>query len=484
MQFIDEAVIHVKAGDGGNGSAAFRREDGVPHGGPSGGDGGDGGSIILVADPQLSSLLDYKYRRHYTADRGEHGRNKDQYGAAGEDLVLRVPVGTVVIIHDPDAPRQGRKIGRAGRTGRAVPARAENELADASGDELDEPAAPARARARAANDAGDAAAAVDADAADAAVAADAGDAVAAADAGDAAAAADADNAGDADAGDAAADAGDAAADAGDAAADDGDADAADGDAGDDGDAGEGAERTEVLLADLAEVGARFVLAKGGVGGRGNIHFKTPWNQAPRTAEPGTLGEERTVRLELKLLADVGLLGYPNVGKSTFISRVSRARPKVADYPFTTLVPNLGVVQLSDERNFVIADIPGLIEGASEGVGLGHQFLRHVERCRVLLHIVEATFTTGPERTPLADFDVINRELARYAPALADKPQVVVLNKIDATASEDIDVYRRTFSERGVELLTISAATGAGITAVLEQLWSHLHPSPQRRSREK
>ncbi|HEX4416339.1 MAG TPA: Obg family GTPase CgtA [Kofleriaceae bacterium] len=227
-----------------------------------------------------------------------------------------------------------------------------------------------------------------------------------------------------------------------------------------------------------------MLAKGGVGGRGNIHFKTPWNQAPRTAEPGTLGEERTVRLELKLLADVGLLGYPNVGKSTFISRVSRARPKVADYPFTTLVPNLGVVQLSDERNFVIADIPGLIEGASEGVGLGHQFLRHVERCRVLLHIVEATFTTGPERTPLADFDVINRELGRYAPALADKPQVVVLNKIDATASEDIDVYRRTFSERGVELLTISAATGAGITAVLEQLWSHLHPSPQRRSREK
>jgi len=346
MQFIDEAVIHVKAGDGGNGSAAFRREDGVPRGGPSGGDGGNGGSIIVIADPQLSSLLDYKYKRHYSADRGEHGRNKDQYGAAGKDLVLRVPVGTVILSQVAAA-------------------------ADGAGD----------------------------------------DAVG-------------------------------------------------------------------LLADLAEAGARFVLAQGGVGGRGNIHFKTPWNQAPRTAEPGTPGEERTVRLELKLLADVGLLGYPNVGKSTFISRVSRARPKVADYPFTTLVPNLGVVQLSDERHFVIADIPGLIEGASDGAGLGHQFLRHVERCRVLLHIVEATFTTGPDRSPLHDFDVINSELARYAPALADKPQVVVLNKIDATASNDVDVHRHAFAARGVELLTISAATGAGVTAVLERLWSHLHPTPR------
>jgi GTPase len=342
MQFIDEAVIHVKAGDGGNGSAAFRREDGVPRGGPSGGDGGNGGSILLVADPQLSSLLDYKYKRHYAADRGEDGRNKDQYGAAGGDLVLRVPIGTVVI---------------------SVPS------------------------AEGATDPGE----------------------------------------------------------------------------------------EAVLVDLADAGARFVLAQGGVGGRGNIHFKTAWNQAPRTAEPGTLGEERTVRLELKLLADVGLLGYPNVGKSTFISRVSRARPKVADYPFTTLVPNLGVVQMSDERHFVIADIPGLIEGASEGVGLGHQFLRHVERCRVLLHIVEGTFTTGPERTPLHDFDVINAELVRYAPELADKPQVVVLNKIDATASEDVDVHRRAFADRGVELLTISAATGAGVSAVLERLWAHLHP---------
>jgi GTP-binding protein len=331
VQFIDEAIIHVKAGDGGNGSAAFRREDGVPRGGPSGGDGGNGGDVIVVADSHLSSLLDFKYKRHYKADRGEDGRNKDQYGARGDDLVIKVPVGTVITEEGAEAP----------------------------------------------------------------------------------------------------------------------------------------------LVDLNTAGARFVLAQGGVGGKGNIHFKTPWNQAPRTAEPGTLGEERTVRLELKLLADVGLLGFPNVGKSTFISVVSRARPKVADYPFTTLVPNLGVVQLSDERNFVIADIPGLIEGAAEGAGLGHQFLRHVERCRVLLHIVEATFTTGPDRDPVKDFHVINAELARYAPDLANKPQVVVLNKVDATESEHVARIREEFAALDVELLTMSAATSDGVAIVLEKLWSHL-----------
>ncbi|HTL33263.1 MAG TPA: GTPase ObgE [Kofleriaceae bacterium] len=334
MHFIDEAIIHVKAGDGGNGSAAMRREDGVPRGGPSGGDGGNGGSVIIVADSHLSSLLDYKYKRHYKAERGEDGRNKDQYGAAGPDLSLRVPVGTV--IYD--------------------------------------------------------------------------------------------------------------------------------------------EESGELLVDLDSDGATFVLAQGGFGGKGNIHFKTPWNQAPRTAEPGTPGEEKTVRLELKLLADVGLLGFPNVGKSTFISRVSRARPKVADYPFTTLVPNLGVVRLSDDRTFVIADIPGLIEGASEGAGLGHQFLRHVERCRVLVHIVEATFTTGPDRTPKADFDVINQELAQYAPDLAKKPQVVVLNKVDAIDPKDIEEYRREFAEAGFELEAMSAATGDGVQVVLEKVWSLLASS--------
>ncbi len=331
MAFIDEAIIEVRAGDGGNGSAAFRREDGVPRGGPSGGDGGDGGSVIVIADSHLSSLLDYKYKRHYRADRGEDGRAKDQYGAAGGDLTLKVPVGTVIYDQETNEP----------------------------------------------------------------------------------------------------------------------------------------------LVDLDTDGARFVLAKGGIGGKGNIHFKTPWNQAPTKFEPGTPGEDKTVRLELKLLADVGLLGYPNVGKSTFISRVSRARPKVADYPFTTLTPNLGVVRLSDERTFVIADIPGLIEGASEGAGLGHQFLRHVERCRVLLHIVEATFTTGPDRSPLEDFDVINRELAQYAPELSKKPQVVVLNKVDAIDPKDVTEYRREFAERGIELHAISAATGAGIDKALELLWGHL-----------
>jgi GTP-binding protein len=334
VSFIDEAVIHVKAGDGGDGSAAFRREDGVPRGGPSGGDGGDGGSIVVVADSHLSSLLDFKYKRHYKADRGEDGRNKDQYGAAGGDLTLKVPVGTVIYDEETNEP----------------------------------------------------------------------------------------------------------------------------------------------IIDLDTDGAKFVLAKGGIGGKGNIHFATPWNQAPRTAEPGTPGETKTLRLELKLLADVGLLGYPNVGKSTFISRVSRARPKVADYPFTTLVPNLGVVRLSDERTFVIADIPGLIEGASDGAGLGLQFLRHVERCRVLLHIVEATFTTGPERTPLEDFDVINGELAKYAPELAKKPQVVVLNKIDAIDPKDVEEYRREFAERNIEMHAISAATGQGIDRALELLWGHLASS--------
>jgi GTP-binding protein len=332
MQFIDEATIHVKAGAGGNGSAAMRREDNVPRGGPSGGDGGDGGSVVFVADVQLGTLLDFRYHRHYKATPGENGRSKDQYGAAGPDLVLRVPVGTV--IHD-----------------------------DATGD---------------------------------------------------------------------------------------------------------------LVADLDTDGARAVVAQGGKGGKGNIHFKTPWNQAPRTAEPGTPGEERTLRLELKLLADVGLLGFPNVGKSTFISRVSRARPKVADYPFTTLVPNLGVVSLSDDRTFVIADIPGLIEGAAEGAGLGHQFLRHVERCGALLHIIEDTYTAGPERAPARDHEVINAELRRYAPELANTPQVVVLNKIDAgTSHGTVDELRAAFAEKGIELMTMSAATGEGIPEVLEALWKHV-----------
>jgi GTP-binding protein len=331
--FIDEARIQVRAGDGGNGCVAFRREAHVPRGGPSGGDGGNGGSVVLEADPQLGSLLDFRYKRHYKAERGEDGRNKDQYGKGGEDLVLKVPVGTAV--YD-----------------------------DASGE---------------------------------------------------------------------------------------------------------------LIADLTEAQQRVVVARGGKGGLGNLHFKSPWNQAPRESTPGTPGEQADLRLELKLLADVGLLGFPNVGKSTFISRVSRARPKIADYPFTTMVPNLGVVALDDERAFVIADIPGLIEGAAEGAGLGHRFLRHVERTRVLLHMLEAADTAGPDRDPLKDFDTLNAELARYAPELAEKPQVVALNKADLTETRAAETaLRDALAARGVQLLTMSAATGAGVRDVLETLWSKIH----------
>jgi len=225
--------------------------------------------------------------------------------------------------------------------------------------------------------------------------------------------------------------------------------------------------------DFSRSDESVVIARGGRGGRGNARFATSVHQAPREHEDGHPGEERTFKLELKLLADVGIVGFPNVGKSTLISRISAARPKIADYPFTTLVPNLGVVRLTDERTFVIADIPGLIEGASEGAGLGHQFLRHVERCRVLVHIVEATFTTGPERTPLDDFGVINRELAHYAPELADKPQIVVLNKCDAIDPKDIPEIQREFAEHGIELLAMSAATGDGVTPVLEAVWRKL-----------
>jgi GTPase len=329
MQFIDEATIHVKAGDGGNGCVAFRREAHVPRGGPSGGDGGDGGSVVLVADGQLHTLLDFKYRRHFSAPRGEDGRNKDQYGRGGDELLLPVPVGTVAY------------------------------------------------------------------------------------------------------------------------------DAASGE----------------LLADLAESGARFVAAQGGRGGQGNIHFATAWNRAPRESTPGTAGEARTIRLELKLLADVGLLGFPNVGKSTFIARVSRARPKIADYPFTTLQPNLGVVSLGDERQLVMADIPGLIEGAADGAGLGHRFLRHVERTRVLLHLLDASPLAGPDRNPLSDFDILNRELARYAPDLAARPQVVALNKLDVTeVREQWEELAKSFASRGIQLHAVSGATGEGVKELLDEVW--------------
>lgn len=331
MQFVDQARIHVRAGDGGKGAVAFRREKFVPKGGPSGGDGGDGGSIVLEVDPGLSTLLDFRYRKEYRAPAGQPGANKDMYGRAGEDLVLRVPPGTQV--YD--------------------------------------------------------------------------------------------------------------------------------------------EATSQLLADLQAGGERFVIARGGRGGRGNIHFATSTDRAPRRAEPGTPGEEREVRLDLKLLADVGLLGFPNVGKSSLIARISAARPKIADYPFTTLVPNLGMVRLSGDRSLVVADIPGLIAGAHEGAGLGDRFLRHVERTRVLVHLLDGS-AAAPGRSPLRDYLAINSELSLFDPALAQRPQVVVMNKVDLP-----DVRRRLrslvapFTRRGIPVLSISAATGEGVDALLEAVWRTL-----------
>jgi GTPase len=318
MRFVDEVRIRVEAGDGGRGCMSFRREKYVPRGGPNGGDGGDGGNVVLAVDAGLSTLLDLSYPQHLRAGRGEHGRGKDQHGARGTDLVLRVPPGTLV--HDAD--------------------------------------------------------------------------------------------------------------------------------------------TDELLADLRAPGERAVVARGGRGGRGNMHFATPTNRAPRRAEPGTPGERRALRLELRVLADAGLVGFPNVGKSTLIRAVSAARPRVADYPFTTLVPHLGVVRIDDEWSFVLADVPGLIAGAHEGHGLGTRFLRHLARTAVLVHLLDVSGIEG--RDPLADFDAINRELALASPALAAKPQIVAAGKLDlAETRERLPVVRRAFAARGIELHAVSGATGAG-----------------------
>ncbi len=325
MKFVDEVRIYVKAGDGGNGAVAFRREKFIERGGPNGGDGGNGGSVVFVANPQLTTLLDYRYQQHHRAKSGEHGMGSDCNGHGAEDLVLQVPVGT--LIRD--------------------------------------------------------------------------------------------------------------------------------------------EQTGELLVDLSDPGQRFVAAKGGRGGLGNMNFATSTRQTPRFAQDGTKGEEITLRLELKLLADVGLLGFPNAGKSTFISRVSRARPKVADYPFTTLVPNLGMVQYKDNLSFVMADIPGIIEGASEGVGLGHQFLRHVERCKVLVHLIDMG-AEGEGRSPLDDFDILNAELKKYSAELANKPQVVAANKQDLTEGrERLGPFTEALRRRGIRVFPVSCATGEGMQPLMD-----------------
>lgn len=316
--FIDVAKIYVKAGNGGNGSMAFRREKYEPMGGPSGGDGGHGGSIILVADEGFRTLMDFRYQKHYKAQSGEDGRKKQQYGAKGQDMYLKVPVGTLVKDED----------------------------------------------------------------------------------------------------------------------------------------------TGIVLADLKSNKQEFIVAKGGRGGRGNIHFKNSIRRAPHFAEPGTKGEERNVILELKLIADIGLAGFPNVGKSTILSIITAAKPKIANYHFTTLKPNLGVVDVGPGQSFVIADIPGLIEGASAGAGLGHEFLRHVERTKLLLHVIDASGQEG--RDPIEDFYTINDELKQYSEKLVNKKQIIVLNKMDIPESiENAEKIKKEFGD-SYKIVEISAAKNEGL----------------------
>ncbi|HEX8824097.1 MAG TPA: GTPase ObgE [Archangium sp.] len=352
MKFVDEVRIHVKAGDGGKGAVSFRREKYIDRGGPNGGDGGNGGSVIFVVDPQLTTLLDYRYQQHHHARNGEGGMGNDCNGRSADDLVLRVPVGT--LIRD--------------------------------------------------------------------------------------------------------------------------------------------DTTDELLADLDTEGQRVVVCKGGRGGLGNMNFATSTRQTPRFAQDGTPGEERTLRLELKLLADVGLLGFPNAGKSTLISIVSRARPKIANYPFTTLVPNLGMVQYKDGLSFVMADIPGIIEGASEGVGLGHQFLRHVERCKVLIHLLDMS-AEGEGRDPIRDFDVLNTELRTYSAELAHRPQVVAANKLDLPeAQARLEPLMKEMRKRGIAVFPISCATGSGMQPLLDTVAEvlftgrtdklHVEPPPKARVEKK
>lgn len=329
--FYDEAKIHIRSGDGGDGMIGFRREKFVRQGGPDGGDGGRGGDVIFVSSTHLNSLISFQHQKHYRAGNGEHGSVQRMTGAGGEDLRLQVPVGTLI---------------RNAETGD-------------------------------------------------------------------------------------------------------------------------------LLADMTEPGQEVVILAGGRGGRGNIHFANSRQQAPRVAERGEPGEEMWLTLELKLIADVGIVGVPNAGKSTLLSVVSAARPKIGDYPFTTLQPNLGVASLDDYETMVLADIPGLIEGASSGVGLGHDFLRHIERTRVLIHLLD-----GMAQDPLQDFAMINDELALYNPELAAKPQLVVLNKIDLPDVQSLEpLIREEIRKAGYPFMSISAVTGTGIRAMLFEVKRMLDEVP-------
>ena len=332
MQFIDVAKIHVKAGNGGNGAVAFHREKFVAAGGPDGGDGGRGGDIIFRGSKNLSTLMDFRYKRKYAAQNGEDGRGSNQFGKSGENLIINMPIGTVV----KDA------------------------------------------------------------------------------------------------------------------------------------------ETGLIIADISEE-KDYLIAKGGKGGLGNQHFATPTRQIPNFAKPGFHGEERDVILELKLIADVGLIGFPNVGKSTLISTISSAKPKIANYHFTTLSPVLGVVRVDEEQSFVCADIPGIIEGASEGVGLGHDFLRHVERCRLLLHVVDVS---GSEyRDPIEDYKLINNELKQFSEELSKRPQIAVANKADIATQEDIERFKKFCDEQGVKFFVISAATKSGLKELVYTVYEELSKLP-------
>ena len=330
--FVDIAKIKIKSGSGGNGAVSFRREKYVAAGGPDGGDGGRGGNIVFQVDDNLATLADFRYKRKYTASNGENGSGGRKNGRGGEDLVIKVPRGTII---------------REVESG-AV-------MADMSGDEP------------------------------------------------------------------------------------------------------------------------FIAAKGGRGGWGNPHFATPTRQVPRFAKNGTPGEEWEISLELKLLADVGLLGFPNVGKSTLVSVVSQAKPIIANYHFTTLTPVLGVVSLGEGSSFVMADIPGLIEGAGDGVGLGHEFLRHVDRCRLLVHIVDAAGSEG--RDPIEDFEIINKELEKFDPELAKRPQIVAANKIDLATDEQLERLENYFAEKGYEYHTMCAPILEGTQELIHTVWNKLQTLP-------
>jgi GTP-binding protein len=333
MKFVDEATIDVVAGNGGNGCMSFRREKFIPFGGPNGGDGGRGGSVFAVGDRNLNTLIDYRYARRHEARNGENGRGSDQYGAAADDIVLRMPMGT--IIHDAE--------------------------------------------------------------------------------------------------------------------------------------------TGQLVAELLVPDEKVLIVRGGDGGFGNLHFKTSTNRAPRQKTPGWPGEQKRLRLELRVLADVGLLGMPNAGKSTLISAISNARPKIADYPFTTLHPNLGVVRVGPEQSFVVADIPGLIEGAAEGAGLGHLFLRHLQRTHLLLHLVDlAPF--DPEVDPVKQARAIVAELKKYDPALYDKPRWLVLNKLDMVPADERERRVKDFVRRlrwKGPVFQISALTREGCEPLVRAVYQHV-----------